>query len=515
MVLLFCFVIRLYCLYYFFLLLFSRYACYNQLNLCLSSTPETRAIEDTWKSKRVTILGIGRSGVATASYLSARGAQILVSESQPREKVKPELLSKLAQMPNVEVELGGHSERSVSWPEIIITSPGIPPRADVITRARSLRKEVISDVELCYRETSGKAGNADSKHIPIIAITGTNGKSTTTSLISYILEFAGRNAPACGNIGVPVLSCLENGNRPDFLVMEVSSYQLEYAPTFAPHIGIWLNLTPDHVDWHGNLDAYVQAKQSMFKHQDLSDFAVLNMDDSVVASTNGPGEFFPFSVNAECENAIQGAYLQDGFFCANYNGKSRVICHESELKIIGKHNQENALAAIAAALLAGLNEMEIKAGLTTFTALEHRLEFVATVDGVDYYNDSKATNTDSTIKALESFPANKVVLIAGGKDKGTSLNDFVQVVRKYAAGVILIGEAKERFERALRNGGFREVYTVATLEEAVSLGGKLKKGPVLLSPACASFDMFKDFEDRGRVFKELVHTRAGEMASSQ
>lgn len=487
---------------------------------------EPRDIEATWKNKRVTILGIGRSGVATASYLSARGAQILVSESQPREKVKSDLLSRLAQMPNVEVELGGHSERSVSWPEIIITSPGIPPRADVITRARSLRKEVISDVELCYRETRQKASGKDESilgnsspaadnAIPIIAITGTNGKSTTTSLVSYILEFAGRNAPACGNIGVPVLSCLENGNRPDFLVMEVSSYQLEYAPTFAPHIGVWLNLTPDHVDWHGNLDAYVQAKQSMFKHQDLSDFAVLNMDDSLVASTNGPGEFFPFSVSGECENAIQSAYLQDGFFCANYNGKSRVICHESELKIIGKHNQENALAAISACLLAGLSEMEIKAGLTTFTALEHRLEFVATVDGVDYYNDSKATNTDSTIKALESFPSNKVVLIAGGKDKGTSLNDFVQVVRKYAAGVILIGEAKERFERALRNGGFKEVYTVATLEEAVSLGGKLKKGPVLLSPACASFDMFKDFEDRGRVFKELVHTRAGEMASSQ
>jgi UDP-N-acetylmuramoylalanine--D-glutamate ligase len=158
-------------------------------------------------------------------------------------------------------------------------------------------------------------------------------------------------------------------------------------------------------------------------------------------------------------------------------------------------------------LLAGLNEKEIKAGLTTFTALEHRLEYVATIDGVAYYNDSKATNTDSTIKALESFPNNRVVLIAGGKDKGTSLNELVQVVKKYASSVILIGEAKERFERALRNGGYNEVYPVDSLEEAVTLGGKLNKGPVLLSPACASFDMFKDFEDRGRVFKELVHAR--------
>ena len=459
-----------------------------------------------WKNRRVSILGVGRSGVATAAYLTARGAQVLVSESQPKEKVKPDLLASLEKLTagktSVECEFGGHTERAVSWPEIIITSPGIPPRADVIVRARALRKEVISDVELAYRETRG---DADTKPLPIIAITGTNGKSTTTSLISYILEFAGRNAPACGNIGVPVLSLLDG--KPDFLVMEVSSYQLEYAPTFAPHIGVWLNLTPDHVDWHGNLDAYIEAKRSMFKHQSLSDYAVLNMDDSVVASTINAGEFFPFSVLGECERAIQSAYMQDGFFCANFGSRSRVVCHESEVKIIGKHNQENCLAAISAALLAGLSEKEIKAGLTTFTALEHRLEYVATIDGVPYYNDSKATNTDSTIKALESFPNNKVVLIAGGKDKGTSLNQLVQVVKRYASGVILIGEARERFERALRNGGFNDVYPVATLEEAVNLGGKLKKGPVLLSPACASFDMFKDFEDRGRAFKELVHSR--------
>ncbi|MBN8662003.1 MAG: UDP-N-acetylmuramoyl-L-alanine--D-glutamate ligase [Candidatus Obscuribacter phosphatis] len=454
-----------------------------------------------WKNKRVSILGLGRSGLAAASYLHERGAQVLLSESQPREKVKPDLLSKLSTL-NIEVEFGGHTERTVSWPELIITSPGIPPRAEVITRARSLKKEVISDIELAYRETR----EGGDKPLPFIAVTGTNGKSTTTALISYILEFAGRNAPACGNIGVPIMSLLD-GRPLDFLVVEVSSYQLEYSPTFAPFVGVWLNLTPDHVDWHGSLDAYIDAKRSMFKNQSLSDYAVLNMDDSVVASTIYAGEYFPFSVDGECATAIQGAYLQDEFFCANYGSRSRVVCHQSEVRIIGKHNQENCLAAISAGLLAGLNEKEIKAGLTTFTALEHRLEYVATIDGVAYYNDSKATNTDSTIKALESFPNNRVVLIAGGKDKGTSLNELVQVVKKYASSVILIGEAKERFERALRNGGYSEVYPVDSLEEAVTLGGKLNKGPVLLSPACASFDMFKDFEDRGRVFKELVHAR--------
>jgi UDP-N-acetylmuramoylalanine--D-glutamate ligase len=461
-----------------------------------------------WKNKRVSILGIGKSGVAAAAYLSARGAKVLITESQVKDKVKPEWLQKLATMP-VECEFGGHSERSITWPEIIITSPGIPPRADVIMRARALNKELISDIELAYRESNAEGLPA----VPIIAITGTNGKSTTTALVSFMLEFAGRNAPACGNIGVPVMSCLES-TRPDFLVMEVSSYQLEYAPTFAPFIGAWLNLTPDHVDWHGSLDAYIDAKRSMFKHQALTDYAVLNMDDPVVASTIGSGEFYPFSVTGECENALQGAFMQDDFLCYSYQGRTRMVCHKNDLRIIGRHNQENALAAIAICSLAGLTDKEIKAGLTTFVALEHRLEFVATVDGVEYFNDSKATNTDSTIKALESFPDRKVVLIAGGKDKGTSLNEFVQIVKKHVSSVILIGEAKDRFDRALKSAGFNEVYPVASLEEAVELGGKLKRGPVLLSPACASFDMFRDFEDRGRAFKELVHTRAKQMAAS-
>ncbi|MBS1997605.1 MAG: UDP-N-acetylmuramoyl-L-alanine--D-glutamate ligase, partial [Cyanobacteria bacterium SZAS LIN-2] len=202
--------------------------------------------------------------------------------------------------------------------------------------------------------------------------------------------------------------------------------------------------------------------------------------------------------------SIQGAYLKDGYLCYGHNARSRVACHTRDLKIIGKHNLENALAAISACCLAGMQQEDIEKSLTTFTALEHRLEYVDTVDGVQFYNDSKATNTDSTIKALESFPDQKVVLIAGGKDKGTSLNDLALSVKKHAASVILLGEAKDRIARALREIGFEEIYPVGTMEEAVRLGGKLKKGPVLLSPACASFDMFKDFEDRGHVFKDLV-----------
>lgn len=444
-------------------------------------------------------MGLGRSGIATASYLAHRGAQVLISESQPREKANAKLVSELSGL-KVESEFGGHSERALSWPELVVTSPGIPPRADVIVRARGMRKEVISDVELAFREAGDR--------VPFICVTGTNGKSTTTALISHILEKAGRLAPACGNIGVPILSKLDSPL--DYLVVEVSSYQLEYSPTLAPFVGVWLNLTPDHIDWHGGLDQYIAAKRSMFAHQKRDCYAVFNLDDPIVSATPTNAEQFPFTLNESGDQGstmIQGAYIEDGFLSYNYNARNRIVCHQKDLKILGRHNLENALAAISATCLAGLSEKEIEQHLKSFRALEHRLEYVDTIDGVEFYNDSKATNTDSTIKALESFPEKTVVLIAGGKDKGTPLNDFVKAVKKYASGVILIGEAAGRFDHALRNDGFDEIYPAANMEEAVELGGKLKKGPVVLSPACASFDMFRDFEDRGRVFKDLVRAR--------
>ena len=367
-----------------------------------------------------------------------------------------------------------------------------------MVRARAQRKEVISDVELAFRESAGR--------VPFIGITGTNGKSTTTALISHILEKSGRLAPVCGNIGVPILSKLDGGPL-DFLVVEVSSYQLEYSPTFAPFIGVWLNLTPDHIDWHGGLEQYISAKRSMFAHQGMDCYAVFNNDDPIVSATPTKAEHFPFTLSDTGREYMQGAYIEDGYLSYNFNARTRVVCSQKDLKILGRHNLENALAAISACCLAGLSEREIEQHLKSFRALEHRLEYVDTVDGVEFYNDSKATNTDSTIKALESFPEKSVVLIAGGKDKGTPLNDFVKAVKKYASGVILIGEASDRFDHALRSDGFSDIYPAATMEEAVELGGKLKKGPVVLSPACASFDMFRDFEDRGRVFKDLVRAR--------
>lgn len=454
-----------------------------------------------WQKKRVTVLGLGRSGVATATYLRERGASVFVSESGQADASKQMQADALTTL-GVEVEFGQHSDKALAHGEFIVTSPGISPNSEVMKRAGRLGKEIISDVELAYRES----------RTPMIVVTGTNGKSTTTALISFILEKSGRLAPACGNIGVPILSQLDR--KPDYLVVETSSYQLHYSSSLAPMVAVWLNLTPDHLDWHGSLDNYINDKKKAFANQRPDQYSVLNLDDPVVASYNPRSEVFPFSQKSALDDSVQGAFVHEGFLCYRIRAVTRLVCGVKELQIIGSHNIENALAAISTCAVVGVQPSEIEMYLKEFRALEHRLEYIATIDGVRYFNDSKATNTDSTIKALESFPNEKVVLIAGGRDKGTSLGEFVHAVRKYVSAVILIGEAKERFDRALREGGFDNIYPVNTMAEAVDLGGQLKRGPVLLSPACASFDMFKDFEDRGRVFKDIVRTRAEKLASS-
>lgn len=454
-----------------------------------------------WKDKKVTILGLGKSGVAAAQYLAARGAKVFVSESAPADDERQAQAAEVERL-GCKVELGGHSDDAVAFGCFVLTSPGIAPHSAVIQKARAHGKEVISDVELAWRETKA----------PILAITGTNGKSTTCALLSFILEKTGRVAPACGNIGVPILSQLDK--KPDYLVAEVSSYQLEYTTNFAPKIAVWLNLTPDHVDWHQGLDNYRRAKQKLFANQQHNDYAVLSMDDPVVRTQLTRSEIFPFSSEMNLDNMVQAAFVSNDFLAYRIRARNRLVCAVSELQILGRHNIENALAAIACAAIVDVQPQEIENYIKQFKGLEHRLEYVATIDNVAYYNDSKATNPESAIKAIESFGAKKIVLIAGGRDKATSLDEFVHAVRKYAAAVILLGEAKERFEKALREGGFNDVHVVASLEEAVDLGGKLKLGPVVLSPACASFDMFKDFENRGRVFKDIVRARLDKMAPS-
>lgn len=456
-----------------------------------------------WSSKKATILGLGRSGNSAARYLHKRGAQVLVSEHSELSGSKSEHAAELKAL-GIKVEAGGHTDSAIEGADIIIVSPGIPPHSDVVRKAQAKGKEIICDVELAFRERGTTQ---------IVGITGTNGKSTTCALTSYILEQAGFSAPACGNFGVPILGQLEH--QPDYLVAEVSSFQLHYAPTFAPRIGVWLNLTPDHIEWHGGLDNYIADKKKMFLNQKASQYAVLSADDEVVASFHPPSEIFPFAVHAAMDGAVQGAFIKEDHLCYRLNGASTVVCRRDELKIIGDHNLENALAAISVAALLKIDNAVLSSALKSFRALEHRLEFVDTIDGVEFYNDSKATNPTSTIKALEAFAPRKIVLIAGGRDKGTTLAELVLKTKEHVSEVILLGEAKERFANAFKEGGFTHLHMVGSLKEAVDLGVKLKKGPVVLSPACASFDMFRDYEERGRVFKNLVRARLEKLASSR
>jgi UDP-N-acetylmuramoylalanine--D-glutamate ligase len=460
-------------------------------------------LSDRWSGKNVTVLGLGRSGTSAAEYLLKHGAQVTLSERSNVEGDRLQEVENLRKL-GATVETGAHSEYAISSADLIVVSPGIPPSSEVIRRAQDEGKEVICDIELAYRDSVGR--------VPIIGITGTNGKSTTCAMISHILEKSGLKAPACGNFGVPILDQLEK--KPDYLVAEVSSYQLHYCPTFAPKIGVWLNLTPDHIEWHGGLNGYIEAKQRMFLNQSEDKYAVLNDDDPIVANFEPPSEIFPFSVQSEEESAIQAAYMRGEYLCYRMDGESNLVCSIDDLKIIGKHNLENALAAIAVAALLRLRHEDIVLGVTSFRALEHRLEFVDTVGGVDFYNDSKATNPTSTVKALEAFGQKKVVLIAGGRDKGTSLDELVRAIRKHVSEVILIGEASERFAQALEQASYRHVKSVKSMEEAIDLGASMNKGPVVLSPACASFDMFKDYEERGRVFKNLVRARLEKIAAS-
>jgi UDP-N-acetylmuramoylalanine--D-glutamate ligase len=458
-------------------------------------------VSKDWTGTKVTVLGLGRSGFSAARYLHGKGAQVFVSDGGKEDAKKKEQIASLKAL-GVKVETGAHSKKALEFGELIVISPGISPESDVVKQATELGKEIICDIELAYREST----------VPIVAVTGTNGKSTTCALISHILSRAGHKAPACGNFGVPILDAL--ADKPDYLVAEVSSFQLHYCDSFAPFVAVWLNLTPDHLEWHGSLEKYIEDKKKIFAKQKPSHYAVMNQDDYVVSGILPEATIFPFSVYRDLDQCIQASYMKgDQLVCRIYGGTD-FVCGKADLKIIGDHNLENALAAMSACAALGIDIEMVGGGLKSFEALEHRLEYVATIDGVRFFNDSKATNPASTIKALEAFEGEKVVLILGGRDKGTALAELVISIKANASQVILIGEATERFAAALSEDGYTEVKKAGSLSEAVDLGATLKKGPVLLSPACASFDMFKDYEDRGRVFKDLVHTRLEKMAPS-
>lgn len=452
-----------------------------------------------WTKQPVTILGLSRSGIASATYLSAPGAQCFLSETLPASPTNKESIEQLKAL-GVEVEMGGHSSKCFDHSDLVIVSPGIPPSAQIIKELSLSGKTIISEVELAFRETT----------IPFIGITGTNGKTTTTTLIATILQAAGKTAPACGNIGIPVIGLLEE--RPDYLVTELSSFQLAFSPTFKAKIALFMNFRPDHLDWHGSIEAYKRAKFVLFEDIHSPEWALFNADDPVsheIAQLTNANILW-FSRDRQSVSGFKNwiSISETGDVQIQADGKPlQTILNVSRLKLVGAHNQENVLAAAATGWLLGVSPAVIEAACVSFEGVEHRLEPVATLNGIGFYNDSKATNPDATLSALNAFAPRRVVLIAGGRDKKSDLSEFVASVKQNADHVVLLGEAAERFALELQAGGYTQVIHADSLEDATQKAAAVAKPetPVLFSPACSSFDMFKNFEERGQAFKTAVH----------
>jgi len=444
------------------------------------------------KDKRALVVGLGKSGAASALFLKSRGARVTVSDSKPEAELRKEILPLLEH--GIAIETGGHGDRTFRGQDLIVVSPGVPFDAPQLVQARNLGEPVIGEIELAAQFLPG----------PIVAITGANGKTTTTTLAGEILAAGKVPVLVGGNIGTPAISFTEQATPKTWIVLEVSSFQLETIVEFRPHIAVILNITPDHLDRHKTFDNYVNAKARIFENQRPEDFAILNADDATTAGLANRirAQVFRFSRKKEVDN---GAFVRNGAIFFHDGGRQTEIMLLSEIPLKGAHNLENVLAAICVGMLAGCAPDSIRQAVQNFKAVEHRLEFVAKIASVDYYNDSKATNVDATIKALESFPAN-IHLILGGKDKGSDYSVLNDLLRVRVKRVYTIGAAAAKIESQIQ--GAAEIDHAETLETAVqhAAASAVPGDIVLLAPACASFDQFQNYEHRGQVFKETVRS---------
>jgi UDP-N-acetylmuramoylalanine--D-glutamate ligase len=439
--------------------------------------------------KKVLVVGLARTGIATALFCAERGAHVTATEARPEVEIA-DTAAKL-RAAGVTLELGGHRAETFAEQDLIVPSPGVPPMTPALAAARAIGVPVWSEIELAWRFLRGR----------LICITGSNGKTTTTSLIGHILETARLPVQIAGNIGTPLISRVDLSSDASFTVVEASSFQLESISKFRPDIAVLLNVTPDHLDRHGSIEAYGRAKARMFENQTEEDAAVINADDAVAPqyAPSGPRVFY-FSRE---KRVASGCYLRGDEIVFRCDGTETVLLLRKDIGLRGSHNIENVLAAAAAARLAGAEPVAIAEGVRTFAGVEHRIEYVATISGVEYFNDSKATNVDATLKALDAFPGN-VLVILGGKDKGSDYRILRQALRSHARMALLIGSAAEKIEAEL--AGVIPVERADTLARAVEIAARhARPGDiVLLAPACASFDQFENFEQRGRVFKQLV-----------
>ncbi|MBI3668925.1 MAG: UDP-N-acetylmuramoyl-L-alanine--D-glutamate ligase [Acidobacteria bacterium] len=441
------------------------------------------------EDKRVLVVGLARTGIATALFCAARAARVTASEERAEAEVA-EAAAKL-RAAGCTLELGGHREATFLAQDLIVTSPGVPQEMPQLAAARAEHIPIWSEIELAWRFLRGR----------LVAITGSNGKTTTTALIGHILETAGIPTLVAGNIGTPLISRVEATSDSTVTVAEISSFQLQAIDSFSPHIALLLNLTPDHLDRHASLDDYGHAKARLFEYQTEQDAAILNADDMAVAQyAPSRPQLYWFS---RLKRVANGGFLRGDQIVFRRDGSETVLLRREDIGLRGEHNVENVLAASAAALLAGATPAAIAAGVRSFAGVEHRLEFVAEVGGISFYNDSKATNVDATLKALDAFPG-RLVVILGGKDKGGDFSLLTQPLRQHGSLALLIGAAAGKIAAQL--GGAVPTEMAGTMDRAVTLAfERARPGDiVLLAPACASFDQFENFEHRGRVFKQLV-----------
>jgi UDP-N-acetylmuramoylalanine--D-glutamate ligase len=450
------------------------------------------------QGKRVLVVGIARAGVAASLVSLAHGASVTATDEKPEAQLG-ERASRLRGA-GVKLELGGHPSALFLEQDLIVVSPGVPAHLPALELARVRGIPVWSEIELAWRLLRGT----------VVAITGSNGKTTTTSLVAHILKRAGIRTLVGGNIGVPLPSLVESSTDRTVTVAEISSFQLETISDFRPEIGVLLNLTPDHLDRHRSFEDYVRVKMRIFENQLEPDAAVLNADDlELTARRPSRPRLFWFSRQ---RRVAQGAFACGDQLMVRIDGSEFPIARRDEIPLRGNHNVENVLAASAASYLAGADPAAIASGVKSFEGVEHRLEFVADISGVKFYNDSKATNVDAALKAIEAFPG-PLVVILGGRDKGSPYTVLREPLSRLARLVILIGSAAGRIASDL--GDAVPVEHAGTLERAlrVSLERAKPGDVVLLSPACSSFDQFENYEHRGRAFKELVRTLASQLRS--
>ncbi len=444
------------------------------------------------KNKRVLVVGLGKSGIAAAHFLRTQGARVTVSDTRSAQALGAEIPALLDA--GIMVESGGHGLLTFRRQDLIVVSPGVALSTPEVAQAAALCVPVTGELELASRFLKGS----------VVAITGSNGKTTTTTLAGKIFADAGVPTLVGGNIGRPVIELVAESTAETVSVLEVSSFQLETTEEFHPRVAVILNITPDHLDRHGSFGRYVAAKEKIFARQGADDALVLNADDRTaqMCAARAKSGVYWFSGTRVVR---QGAFVREGVVCwvEKEGGATEPVLPVSEIPLRGAHNVENVLAAVCVARLSGIASESIRSSVASFRAVEHRLELVRTRGGVEYFNDSKATNVDATMKAVASF-AGGIHLILGGKDKDSDYTLLGPLLRERVKAVYTIGSAAEKIEREL--AGVVKIESAATLDAAVArAAAEAKSGEVvLLAPACSSFDQFDNYEHRGRVFRECV-----------